>query len=94
MNDKIKLVQHLADLGMLTFSEKEMQSMVGDMQDIIGLIDQIKQADVSGIQPDIKQTKFEDLRIDKARQSMPKEDILKNAAQTENGCFVVPKVVD
>lgn len=94
MDDKIKLVQHLADLAMLTFSEKELEGMVNDMQDIIGLIDLIKEADVSGIKPELNEIVFADLRKDEAKPSTPKEDLLKNAAKAESGSFEVTKVVE
>lgn len=94
MDEKIKLVKHLADLGMLTFSDKEMQSMVNDMQEIIGLIDGIKEADTNGVEPKLNIVAFADLREDQAAPSMPREDILRNAAKQEKDSFVVPKVVE
>lgn len=94
MEDKIKLVKHLADLGMLTFSDEEMQTIVGDMQHIIELIDEIKEADVSGVKAKIIPVKYKNLRKDEAKESMDRKDILKNASQVQENCFVVPKVVD
>ncbi|MDD4315584.1 MAG: Asp-tRNA(Asn)/Glu-tRNA(Gln) amidotransferase subunit GatC [Clostridia bacterium] len=94
MDEKIKLVKHLADLGMLTFSDEEMQAMVNDMQDIIGLIDGIKDADVEGVTAKLNVVAFADLREDAAKPSMQREDILRNAAKQEKDSFVVAKVVE
>ncbi len=94
MDEKIKLVKHLADLGMLSFSDNEMQAMVNDMQDIIGLIDGIKDADTTNVEPKLNIVAFADLREDVAAPSMARDDILRNAAKQEKDSFVVPKVVE
>lgn len=94
MDDKIKLVKHLAELGMLNFSEKELKGMVEDVKDIIKLIDGIKQADVSDLEPQKAEIAFDELRKDEVKASMEKHKLLKNAVKTEGGSFSVAKVVE
>lgn len=94
MEEKTKLIKHLAELGMLSFSDDEWEKMANDMQDMIELINEIKQADVTGVKSVIKKVAFQDLRKDEEKPSFDKEDILRNAHKEEDGTFVVAKVVD
>ena len=93
MEEKIKLIQRLADMGMLAFDEEETSRMAKELDEILSFVDCIKEADVQGVQPERKVVNFEDLREDIARNPF-KEDLFKNAFHTESGCFVAPKVVE
>jgi aspartyl-tRNA(Asn)/glutamyl-tRNA(Gln) amidotransferase subunit C len=94
MEEKIKLIQRLADMGMLAFDEEETSRMAKELDEILSFVDCIKEADVKGVQPERKVVNFEDLREDIAEESLSKEDLFKNAFHTESGCFVAPKVVE
>jgi aspartyl-tRNA(Asn)/glutamyl-tRNA(Gln) amidotransferase subunit C len=94
MEERLKIVKHLADLGMLTFSDEELQTMVNDMQEISVLIDGIKEAATEGIEPKLDTVTFENLRKDEPKPSLSRDLLLRNAAEKEMDCFVVPKVVD
>lgn len=94
MEDRTKLVKHLAELAMLDFPDEELEEMARDMQDAIGLLDEIKGADVTGIKPKIKTIAFKDLRQDEVKPSYDKEELLRNAQKQHEGAFVVAKVVD
>lgn len=93
MDEKIKLVEHLAALAELTFSDQEKKEFVEDMQDIIKLIDNIKEADVKEQKPKDIKVLFKNLREDEAKVSLVRDKVLENATKVEENCFVTAKVV-
>ncbi len=42
-------IEHLKDLARVEFDEKETEALKGDLNAILGYIDQLKEADVSGV---------------------------------------------
>jgi aspartyl/glutamyl-tRNA(Asn/Gln) amidotransferase C subunit len=83
-----------AALGKLIFSETERDELLADMTEIIGIMDNIKELDIS-YDPvlDNKNVYLPDLRKDGAEASFETAKILANAKQSDN-CFVVPKVIE
>lgn len=88
-----KLTAHLADLGKIAFTEEELEAMTAQMNDIINLMDKVKQFNSNDATYALDATAYEQLREDKARESFNTEDIIKNAENVKNNSFVVPKVV-
>lgn len=90
----LQMVSYLGKLSKITFSEDELQEMAKDMTDIIGIMDTVREIDVTyDAELDNKNVFLYDLRQDEEHESMPTEKILQNA-QSRDNCFVVPKVVE
>ncbi len=88
------LVNYLAELSKLEFSQDELSKFSTEMTDIIDLMDTIKEINVT--YDDLKDNHnvyLGDIRKDAAASSMPTAKVLQNAVNTNN-CFVVPKVVE
>jgi len=88
------LVNYLAELSKLEFSQDELSKLSTEMTDIISLMDTIKEIDVT--YDDLKDNHdvyLGDIRKDVAASSMPTAKVIQNAVNTNN-CFVVPKVVE
>ncbi len=91
---ELKTIEHLCELSKLNYDEAGMQKVMGEMSDIIDLMDEIKEFDLTyDDTKDNNQIRFCDTREDKPEESFPAEKLLANAENTD-GCYVVPKVVE
>ena len=90
----LNMITYLAKLSKLELSQEELERAAKDMTSIIGIMDTVKEIDVT-YDPiaDNKNVYLSGLREDIAQASMETEKILSNAVSTNN-CFVVPKVVE
>jgi len=65
------------------------------MEAIIEFADQINSLDISDIEPTAHVIPINNVfRKDLVRPSTDRDKLLQNAANKENGCFSVPKVVE
>ncbi len=91
---ELKTIQHLCELSKLNYDEDGLKKVMGEMSDIIDLMDTIKSFDLTyDDTKDNNSISFNDVREDEAQPSFPTEKLLANAENTEN-CYVVPKVVE
>ena len=90
----IDTIKHLCGLSKLDYDEEGLKKVMGEMSDIIDLMDEIKSFDlVYDDTKDHNEIRFEDTREDVAEESFPTEKLLSNAENRDN-CYVVPKVVE
>jgi aspartyl/glutamyl-tRNA(asn/gln) amidotransferase, C subunit len=88
-------VKRVAQLAQLEISANENETIRTQLDDIIGLIEQLQAVDTHGVEPmahvlDLGQR----LRPDIVTESNRREDFLAIAPQTEAGLFIVPKVIE
>lgn len=88
-----ELTKHLAELGKLTFTDNELEKMTSQMDDIIALMDKVKDFDENEKPYTSGSVSYQNLRPDKTEKSYDTEKILANSKLSENNCFTVPKVV-
>ena len=91
-------VQKVADLAKLEFAPSELESLTGELNNILGYIDQLKELDVTNVLPlENLNEAFEHgsstLRADVERDCLPVEDALQNAPKAADGYLLVPKVL-
>ncbi len=90
----INTIKHLCELSKLDYDENGLNKVMGEMSDIIDLMDEIKSFDLSyDDTKDHNEIRFQDTREDIAEPSFPTEKLLANA-ENRDGCYVVPKVVE
>lgn len=88
-------VKYVAHLARLSLSPEEEQKLGGQLNNIIGFVEQLKSVDVSNVEatahavPTVNVT-----RADEVRPSISHEDALRNAPKQSNGLFMVPKIVE
>lgn len=88
-------IKHVASLARLNLGEKELEELRIDMENIISYVDKLNELDVSGIEPTSHIIPVKNVfRKDIKKESYDREEILKNAPEKENGCFLVPKIVE
>ena len=95
-------VQKVADLAKLEFAPSELESLTGELNSILGYIDQLKELDVTNVAPlenlneAVEGTTADGsntLRADVLRASLPVEDALRKAPKAADNYFLVPKVL-
>ena len=90
----IEEVKRLAGLSSLEFSEEELKAFIPEFENMLELVDQVKNCDVDNIGFTHDSHKLADLRPDEATESLPQEEILTNSPKTKKGSFCVPKMLD
>ena len=95
MKLKIDDVRHVAKLARIEFSGEELEKFTTQLDSIIGYIEKMNELDTSGIEPtshvvDVKNV----MRDDIAKESLPREESIKNAPCSEEGFFKVPKIIE
>ncbi|MEG1581771.1 MAG: Asp-tRNA(Asn)/Glu-tRNA(Gln) amidotransferase subunit GatC [Clostridia bacterium] len=87
-----KDVIHIAKLSRLEFSEKELVSLEGSMNEILQHIKALEKIDTSNI--DGLSLPLGKMREDIPHTCLTQEEILKNAPVSDGKGFIVPKVVE
>jgi len=95
MSVDLKTVKRVARLARLAVSEEEAERMRDQLNGILGFVAQLDEVDVSGVEPmtsvvEIEMKKRQDVITEGNRVA----DIVANAPLTEDGFFMVPKVVE
>jgi aspartyl-tRNA(Asn)/glutamyl-tRNA(Gln) amidotransferase subunit C len=88
-------VRYVAHLARISLSPEEEQKLSAQLGSILGYIEKLKEADVSGVEPTAHAFPLVNVtRPDEVRPSIPNEDALRNAPAQANGLFMVPKIVE
>lgn len=88
------LIQHLANLSRLHFSEQEKESIKKDLERMIAFVDKLKEVDVQGVEPLLLMSdQVNNMREDVVSGSVSREEALKNASAQDGTYFRVPKVI-
>ena len=90
-----KDVEHVAKLARLEFNEMEKDSLISDLNKVLGYMEKLNELDTENediiVNPYSIENKF---REDQVQLSMKVEDVINNAPQSLEGYIVVPKVID
>ena len=88
-------VQHIAELAKLELTEDEQARFREQLSAVLDYAAQLRAVDTSAIPPTATVLPLRTvLRDDIVRPSVPREDLLANAAESEAGCFRVPAVLE
>jgi len=88
-------VEHVAELSRLTFSEEEIDAFTKVLADIIDFAEQLNELDTDGIEETTHVLDMSNvLREDEIRDSLSREDALRNAPEQRDGQVLVPKVIE
>ena len=90
--DTVKRVAHLARIAV---SDSEAEALTGDLNDILGFVEQLNEVDISDVAP---MTSVVDasmkMRVDLVTDGDKAEAVLANAPIRRDSFFAVPKVVE
>ena len=88
-------VKYVAQLSRIELTSEELNKLSKQLQDILGFIDQLNLADISGIAPTSHILPISNvLREDVPKASLPVEKTLANTPHKKGNFFVVPKVIE
>ncbi len=88
-------VERIASLSMLSLDDEKKQMIQKNLDDILAHAEKLNELDTEGVEPTSYILKQQNVvRKDEPGKVWEREDMLKNASEREDGCFVVPKVVD
>lgn len=95
MSVDIVTVKRVAHLARIAVDEPEADQLVGELNTILGFVEQLNEVDVTGIEPmtsviPIAMKKRKDVVDDGGRAG----DIVANAPAEADNFFLVPKVVE
>jgi len=95
MSVDLQTVKRVARLARIAVSEEDAERMTGELNAILGFVEQLNEVDVSGIEPMTSVTPMEmKKRQDIVTDGGKAADIVANAPATEENFFLVPKVVE
>lgn len=90
-----EIVDHIAHLARLEFSESEKEATREDLERIIAFMDKLQEVDTENVEPLV----FMSHEINKLREDIPavtlsQKEALKNAPKKDSDYFRIPKVLD
>ena len=88
-------VKRIGRLARIRVEENEVEKYAGELNAILGFVEQLSEVDVSGVEPMTSVTPMQlRRREDKVTDGGYPERIVKNAPLTEDNFFEVPKVIE
>jgi len=88
-------VRRIAHLARIAVGEDEVEDLKRELNAILAFVEQLTEVNVDGVEPMTSVIPMEmKKRPDEVTDGGIPDDILKNAPATEDGFFVVPKVVE
>jgi aspartyl-tRNA(Asn)/glutamyl-tRNA(Gln) amidotransferase subunit C len=94
MEVSIKMIDDLAHLARLNFTEEEKIVLQSDLTQMIGFIEQLNEVNTEGIAPLLHMShSINALREDEIKGSITQEEALQNAPDKDEKFFKVPKVI-
>ncbi|MBN9046708.1 MAG: Asp-tRNA(Asn)/Glu-tRNA(Gln) amidotransferase subunit GatC [Rhizobiales bacterium] len=95
MSVDISTVKRVAKLARIAVSDEDAGRMTGELNAILGFVEQLNEVDVTGVEPMTSVTPMKmRMREDKVTDGGIAAAIVANAPVTEDNFFVVPKVVE
>jgi aspartyl-tRNA(Asn)/glutamyl-tRNA(Gln) amidotransferase subunit C len=95
MSVDITTVKRVARLARIAVSEEDAQRMTGELNTILGFVEQLNEVDVTGVEPMTSVTPMAlKERQDGVTDGNKASDIVANAPETVDDYFLVPKVVE
>ncbi|TIV13803.1 MAG: Asp-tRNA(Asn)/Glu-tRNA(Gln) amidotransferase subunit GatC [Mesorhizobium sp.] len=95
MSVDLQTVKRVARLARIAVSEEDAERMTGELNAILGFVEQLNEVDVSGVEPMTSVTPMEmKKRQDVVADGNKPADVVANAPATEENFFLVPKVVE
>lgn len=95
MSVDLATVKRVARLARIAVDEDEANIMLGQLNGILGFVEQLSEVNVDGVEPMTSVTPVAmKKRTDVVTDGAKAEDIVANAPNTDRNFFLVPKVVE
>jgi len=88
-------VKRVAHLARIQVSDDEAEALKGELNTILGFVEQLNEVDVAGVEPMTSVTPMAmKKRADAVTDGGKVDDILANVPASEDHYFLVPKVIE
>ena len=88
-------VRRIARLARIAVAEDEVEHLQGELNAMLAFVEQLQEVDVAGIEPMSPVTPMAmKMRVDEVTDGGDAEAVLANAPQSEDGFYLVPKVIE
>jgi len=90
-------VKHISDLARLELSEEELEEMSGQLSDVLGYIEKLREVDTTDIEPTAQVTGLENVVREDEVEEWDKQEVnsaLDQAPDSEDGEVKVRRVLD
>jgi aspartyl-tRNA(Asn)/glutamyl-tRNA(Gln) amidotransferase subunit C len=88
-------VRRIAHLARIAVAEEEVEHLRGEINAILAFVEQLSEVKVDGVEPMTSVTPMAmKKRPDVVTDGNDADAVLKNAPQTQDGYFLVPKVIE
>ncbi len=88
-------VRRIAHLARIAVADEEVEHLQSELNAMLAFVEQLSEVDVAGVEPMTSVTPMEmRKRADVVTDGDIRDDVLRNAPSTEDGFFLVPKVVE
>ena len=95
MSIDIDTARRVAKLARIAVAEADLPALAGELSGILGFMEQLNEVDVDGVEPMTSVTPMKlPMRADVVTDGGYQDLVLKNAPDTREGFFAVPKVVE
>lgn len=95
MSVDIATVKRVARLSRIAVSEEDLERMTGELNGILGFVEQLSEVNVDGVEPMTSVTPITmRKRPDSVTDGDKATDIVANAPNSDKNFFLVPKVVE
>ncbi|WP_276118554.1 MULTISPECIES: Asp-tRNA(Asn)/Glu-tRNA(Gln) amidotransferase subunit GatC [Pararhizobium] len=95
MSVDLATVKRVARLARIAVTEEEAQRMTGELNGILGFVEQLSEVNVDGVEPMTSVTPMAmKKRVDEVTDGNKAGDIVANAPNEDRNFFLVPKVVE
>lgn len=88
-------VRRIAKLGRIDLSQEESDVVHGELNAIFAMIERIRAVDTEGVEPmPNPHDGVQRLRADEVTETDNRAENMKNAPEQDQGCFLVPQVIE
>ncbi len=95
MSVDYKTVRRVAHLARIAVSDDEAEALKGELNTILGFVEQLNEVDVAGVEPMTSVTPMAmKKRVDAVTDGGIVDDIMGNVPASQDHYFLVPKVID
>jgi aspartyl-tRNA(Asn)/glutamyl-tRNA(Gln) amidotransferase subunit C len=87
-------VQKVALLARLQVTESELDTLTGQLAQIVNYVRQLEELPTDGVEPMVHAAELTNVfAADEVQPSLPRESVLQNAPKRDEECFRVPAVL-
>ncbi|RYD78565.1 MAG: Asp-tRNA(Asn)/Glu-tRNA(Gln) amidotransferase subunit GatC [Sphingobacteriales bacterium] len=95
MNLDSKTIHKIADLARIHIDEKEVETLIPEMNKILSFMEKLNELDTTNVKPLVYMNEATNVwREDVVKQEISTADGLKNSAKHNDQFFMVPKIIE